>query len=438
MIRRIFSLARYSLLSGVGLLLGFARELVVSSHFGLSKELDVYIAMGGFFLFFGPQVGNALEMVFISKTAELNSAAKITQRLMQGLKLLLVVDLIAVGFLLSTSDYLLTWIFPGFSEEQRKLGTLFLIYLSFAIVFANLAGLIRASLNVMRRFTAGMIAGSIISVSGIVAVVGYGDTHGVQALLYGFICGHGIVLVVNTVIFMRFADFSYRKTKRLHPPLPRFWGPVFLVLLVEVLYQAYSMTERGFASTLESGTVSAFYYAWTLITVPSSLVVAPLSTVLYPRLADALVRDRRYGYGLLLRYGGGLFLFGLLNVLVISVASEEIVKLVFMRGRFTLDDAAKTAHILSVVSLNMPFLSVTRLIRYSLYSVSNYTGPCVAQFIGWLTMASAATLLVPRYGIEGLAYSSVMAFGLQGLVMLVILLLSFLKYDSRQSLSKTA
>src|SRR5690554_6582143 len=122
MIKKIFSLARYSFLTGVGILLGFVRELVVSSHFGLSKELDVYIAMGGFFLFLGPQVGNALEMVFISKTAQLDTAAKLTQRLMQGLRVMLVVDVAVVGILLSTASYLVAWIFPGFSEEQRELG----------------------------------------------------------------------------------------------------------------------------------------------------------------------------------------------------------------------------------------------------------------------------------------------------------------------------
>ncbi|CAI8785273.1 lipid II flippase MurJ [Methylocaldum szegediense] len=438
MIKKIFSLARYSFLTGVGILLGFVRELVVSSHFGLSKELDVYIAMGGFFLFLGPQVGNALEMVFISKTAQLDTAAKLTQRLMQGLRVMLVVDVAVVGILLSTASYLVAWIFPGFSEEQRELGVAFVAHLCLAIVFANLAGLIRASLNIMRRFSPGLIAGSIVSVFSIATVVVYGDRYGVRALLYGFICGHAAVLVLNTVMFLRFADFSYRGNKEQRSRLPSFWGPVFLVLLLEAFFQARSMTERGFASTLETGTVSAFFYASTLITLPVSLVVTPLSTVLYPRLAEAFAEDRRRGYSMLKRYGGGLFVFAVIIALIISVASEEIVKVVFLRGRFTPDDASRTAHILSIVSLNLPLLSVTRLIRYSLYSMSNYTAPCVAQVIGWLMMASAGMVLLPRYGIDGLAYSSVLACGSVGLALFASLHLSFLKYDGRQRVVETA
>src|SRR5690606_13936510 len=113
----------------------------------------------------------------------------------------------------STAGYLVAWIFPGFSEGQRELGVVFVAHLCLAIVFANLAALIRASLNVMRRFSTGLIAGSIVSVFSIAAVVVYGDRYGVRALLYGFICGHAAVLVLNTVMFLRFADFSYRGNK---------------------------------------------------------------------------------------------------------------------------------------------------------------------------------------------------------------------------------
>jgi putative peptidoglycan lipid II flippase len=432
MIGRFLALARYSLYSGSALLLGFARELVVSSHFGLSKELDVYLAMGGFFLFFGTQVGNALEMVFVSKAAELDNAAKITQRLMHGLKVLLLVNLVAVGVLLGASDDLVGWIFPGFSEEQRELGVLFLAYLSLAIVFANVSGLIRASLNVMRRFGAGMTAGSIVSVCGITAVYGYGDAYGVKALLYGFIVGHSLVFAVSALIFLRRADFSYRRWPREARPFsPGLWQSAAIVLMGEVFYQAFAMTERGFASTFETGTVSAFFYAWTLVTIPLSLVVMPLSTVLYPRLAEAFGADRKAGYAMLKRYGGVLFLGGLLAVAAISLVSGEVVKLVFLRGKFSLEDADKTARILSVVIFALPFMSVVRLVRYALYSISNYMGPSIALLVGWLVMAVAATLTVPVYGMEGLAYSSMAAFCTESLAMIVLLRLS-LKHESRQ------
>jgi len=65
----------YSLLTGLGLLLGFIRELTVASTFGLSSELDVFVAVMSVQLFFGAQIGNALETAFISRIAKQGGAA---------------------------------------------------------------------------------------------------------------------------------------------------------------------------------------------------------------------------------------------------------------------------------------------------------------------------------------------------------------------------
>ena len=59
----------YSLPTAVGLALGFAREVTVASTFGLSSQLDVFIAIMTIQLFFGTQIGNALETVFIARVA---------------------------------------------------------------------------------------------------------------------------------------------------------------------------------------------------------------------------------------------------------------------------------------------------------------------------------------------------------------------------------
>ncbi|MFM8331381.1 MAG: murein biosynthesis integral membrane protein MurJ [Candidatus Methylumidiphilus sp.] len=425
MIKKILSLGRYSAFSGIALALGLARELAVSSKFGLSQELDVYVAMSGFYLFFGTQIGNALEMVFISKSADLNNAERVTEQLAKLVKILLLVNLFTVIVLYNYSGYLIAWIFPGFTGAQQEFGVFVLSWLLIAIVLANLSGLMRASLNVLRIFSPGMLAGSIVSASSIISVLTFGNELGVIALLYGFIIGNALVFAMTAAVFLRVADFSYRR----RPPntkhvLAGVWQAVAIVIVGEVAFQGFAMTEKSFASTFEAGTVSAFFYAWTLVSIPLSLVVMPLSTVVYPRLAETFGKDRRQGYAMLKRYGGWLFLFGLAVVSVASWFSEYLVKLVFLRGRFSLSDAEKTADILSIIIYALPLLSVSRLTRYSLYSLSNYSGPVLALVLSWAVIAVSAYLLTPDYGVIGLAYSSTMAVATEALSMLIILRLS--------------
>ena len=425
MIRKLLSLSRYSLLSAAALGFGLIRELTVSAKFGLNEQLDVYLAMSGFYLFFGAQIGNALEMVFISKSAKLDNAERVTEQLAKMVKALLSINLLTVLILHASSDYLIKWIFPGFTTAQIDLGVTLLAWLFVAIVFANLSGLMRASLNVLRIFTPGMLAGSIISVSSTIAVYFYGDALGIKALLYGFIIGNGLVFFMTSLAFLRVAEFGYRK--RMHTAKlleDGIWKAVAIVIIGELAFQGFSMTEKSFASTLAPGTVSAFFYAWTLVSIPLSLVVMPLSTVAYPRLAETFGKDRRQGFVMLKRYGGAFFLFGLVIVTVVSELSEYLVKLVFMRGRFSMDDAEKTSEILSILIFCLPLLSVSRLTRYSLYSLSNYKGPALALVSSWAVIAISGYALVPIYGVIGLAYSSTFAVITEAISMLLILRIS--------------
>ncbi|CAG0988517.1 putative peptidoglycan lipid II flippase [Anaerolineae bacterium] len=425
MIKKLLSFGRYSLLSGVALILGFGRELTVSATFGLSKELDVYLAISGFFIFFGTQISNALEMVFVSKSALLDSAERVTAQFFKLLKVLLFLNLAVLTLLYGASGHLIAWIFPGLDQGQRELGVLMLSWLLVAIVLANVSGLIRACLNVLRIFSPGMLAGSIISLSSIIAMLLFGDDIGIRALLYGFIIGNALVFIMNTFFFLRVADFSYRQR------LPKdkgtdhgVWKAVSIVLIGEVAFQGFSMTEKSFSSTFEKGTLSAFFYAWTLVNVPLSLVVMPLSTVLYPRLAEAFGKDRRQGYAIFKRYGGLLFVFGLAVVAILSLFSEIFVKLIFMRGNFSESDAEKTARILSVLIFSLPLMSLSRLSRYSLYSLSNYSGPVLALALSWLVIAGMAWLLIPEYGVLGLACASTLAVATEALAMFFILRVS--------------
>jgi putative peptidoglycan lipid II flippase len=202
------------------------------------------------------------------------------------------------------------------------------------------------------------------------------------------------------------------------------WKAAFIVFIGELCQQGYALTERSFASDLGTGNISAFFYAWALVNIPLALVVMPVSNVAYPQLALAFNSDRRKGLKLLYRHGGFLIFYGVLIAIGLSWWSEWIVRLVFLRGKFTPNDAQLTGDILSVLVFALPFMCFGRLIRYSLFSLSNYAAPSLALFLNWAVITGLAWLLTPRYGIEGLAYASVASASIEPSVMLLALICS--------------
>ena len=175
----------YSLLTAIGLALGFARELTVASTFGLSPQLDVFVAIMTLQLFFGAQIGNALETVFIARAAKKGGVVTVTRELKPALCGLLLVNLGVVLFLLASGGFLVHSIFPRFDAAQATLGVQTLHFLTAPIVFASTAGLLRGALSVLGAFAPGFVAGSIISLCSIVSITLWSESLGIDALTAG-------------------------------------------------------------------------------------------------------------------------------------------------------------------------------------------------------------------------------------------------------------
>jgi putative peptidoglycan lipid II flippase len=243
-----------------------------------------------------------------------------------------------------------------------------------------------------------------------------------MSLLYGFILGNGLVFIMLCISFLKKCDFSnYREERKVKSKVRGLWKAAIIVLLGEICFQGLSMTERGFASSFTPGTISAFYYAWTLVTVPLSLVVMPVSTVIYPKLANIFGTNPSKGFRLLRTYGGLLFMLGLAVAGAISYFSEWIVNLVFVRGSFDVDDGKITSEILSILIFTLPFACVSRVIRYAIYALSSYMAPTISQASGWLTLFLLGPILMQQYEVLGLAYACAMANIIQIITMFITL-----------------
>lgn len=399
----------YALLIVAGLMLGFLRELTVASTFGLSSELDVFVVVMGFQLFLGVQVGNALEMVFISKTASRGTSE---QRLFfwSAVRGLVVWNLAMTAVLIAVSGGLLSLVFPAFSQEQNQLGVRLVQMLLLPIILASSAGLVRGALAVSGVFLPGFMAGSIVSVCTIGSVLLFGETAGIESLVWGVVAGNLIILALYAVqlyktrLLERLPGQDEVRLSQVH-----LWKAVATVLVVEVVFQGLLMTERSFASHLRPGMIAAFFYAGTIVAVPVSLLAYPVSTTLFPRMARLFASDRVEGAALLKKYGFLLLLASGLFAAVIGLAARPLVELLFMRGRFSASDVELTARVLSTVVFALPFLTVHGLIRNGFYSLSDYRTPLLGMVVQWGAVALGCSVLIPRYGVQGLAVASVMA-----------------------------
>jgi len=185
------------------------------------------------------------------------------------------------------------------------------------------------------------------------------------------------------------------------------WGAAGTILVSELIYAAVSVTERSLASSLPGGSIAGFFYASTIVSVPLSLLVMPLTTMAFPRMVEAFGQDKSIGFAMLWKQGLLLLAVSVTVVACVSIFAESIVELIFVRGKFSLEHARFTASILSTTVWALPFMSLGRVFRNSCYALSDYRTPMVGLTLQWLLLAGLGTVLVPRVGVQGLAIAIV-------------------------------
>jgi putative peptidoglycan lipid II flippase len=398
----------YSLLTAVGLALGFLRELTVASTFGLSPQLDVFVAIMTFHLFFGAQIGNALEMAFISRVAKEGGPASVSRAVKPALCGLLLVNVAVVLFLMGSGGFLLQNIFPRFDAMQATLGVRTLHMLALPIVFASTAGLLRGALSVLGAFAPGFAAGSIISICSILSITLWSESLGIDALTLGVAAGNSLVVLLFGLRLVRLTSSRPSESK----PSARdgwfvLWGAAGTILLGELVYLAVGLTERSLAARLPSGSIAGIFYASTIVSVPLSLLVIPLTAMAFPRMVKAFGQDRMSGLGMLRTQALLLLCVSFGVVAIVSIFAEPIVELAFMRGKFSLEHARFTASILTITIWTLPFISLGRVFRNSCYALSDYRTPIVGLALQWLLLAGLGAALTPFLGVQGLALAIV-------------------------------
>ena len=309
------------------------------------------------------------------------------------------------------------WIADGKWARGMELVAITLPYL----ILICLTAMIVATLNVRKRFGTGASAPILLNVAMIGTLLLFGSTgSGVNfdflafALCGGVLVGGGLQLLVPSVNLIRAEGWRPRMDWTGSVELGKVWALFVPGVLGAAVLQINILVSRTLAYSLEEeGAVSILFLAARLIELPLGVFAIAVTTVVFPLLAKMRSRKDDAGYLAAFEQGLRLTLAVTLPAAVgLILLRDPIIGFLFDWGSFGADDVGRTAPVLAIVAVGMPFFATAAFVTRGFHARKDMRTPvrgAVVSLVVNVVISVASVLYLGEWAMLGLASANVLA-----------------------------
>tara|TARA_R110000744_G_scaffold115753_4_gene216581 strand:- start:7209 stop:8507 length:1299 start_codon:yes stop_codon:yes gene_type:complete len=340
-------------------LIGFFREIIIASKFGVADEFDILLTVFvipnmiiSLLLYAIPHI--VIPRLDLREKSDSNFYTLFAKQFFWPYILFLLAVLIVYNVLFE----LYINYFPAieFIDHLQLVSNLTLIF-SFFVFFSCLFNILKAVYNAKERFVLPSFTPLLIHFCVIFFVLFYYDDYGVYSFAYGLLIGSILQIGVFVFDLMHKRNLIYLKPSL--QPNRLDISSYAIILLIEFLGQSYTLIDRSFIQQLPNGHVSSMYYAGILNNLPVTILGLTFGTVFFPKIT-LYVQERRFE--ILWKFLQKALLLSVAVAIPFSlmfvVFGKEIIILMFERGAFTRDASYITSKYLSALSLGLPFIFI--------------------------------------------------------------------------------
>ncbi len=406
--------------------LGWVRVVVIVNG-GLSgSELDTFFAAFRLpDLVFQLVAAGALSSAVIPIVSSLLATDETARawRVVSTIANLMLVGLLVLAVLVFVAaPVIIPIITPGFSQAQWDRTVELTRIMILSPIFLALGSLATSVLNAQGRFAAAAIAPIVYNLAIIGAAWFLAPTYGVVGLAIGVVAGAVGHLLVQ-VRPLRALGYRYDRQIDLSDPEAgkalKLMAPRALGLGVT---QITFVVLTSLASTMVTGSVTAFNVAFTLLQIPIGVIGVPLGVVVLPSLSREAAVGRLEGFAGLISRAIRLVVFVMLPITGISIVlRDEIVRLLFGYGQFDQSALDLTATTFAAFLVGLPAHALIAILARAFYARQDTRTPVAAAILAVVVNTTLAILFAEPLGLPGLALAIAIAAWLEAIVLLVLL-----------------
>jgi len=421
--------------------IGYFREVLVAKYFGASSQTDAFLVAliipSSIMGIISTGLSTLIIPIYIEKKKKNPEKAKI---FVNQIFLLWSIILLVLSFLIFIfAPFLVKLIAFGFQGQRLDLAILLTRYLTpigFATVLTGLfIGLFRAE----RQF----LYPTIISIIGNVLVVSclilFHSLLGINSWTLGRLLYAGFTFFALFWVLWKkknlFQKFSLKYVNWLE--IKEFFFLLFPLILTSSIATLHQIVDKTIASFLPVGAIAVLNFAQRTYTIPLSLLALPLSFAIYPTFSSlALEKEKRVDYSKTLQKALCLSWYIIIPCSILFIAlSQPIVKFLFQRGAFTIQDTVRTSLTVSLYSLGLFAHAANYFLNKAFYSFKNTKTPLIISSIIVGINIIASILLSRILGVAGIALATSISSFIGFVLSLAVLHKKYFKFSARRPLA---
>jgi len=353
-------------------ILAIVRDRLLAHNFGADIELDIYYAAFRIpdllFVLFASVLSVYVLLPFVTKSSQTKGDEAGTLILSQVFSLFLIAYTLIAGIIILAAPVLVSYLFPGFSDQASELILLMRILLlqPFLLGLSSLCGVVT---QMSHRFVLFAISPLLYNVGIIVGITLFYPMFGLVGLAMGVVLGALGHLMVQ-VPFVRKSAYSFSLVPKIN------WKLLRKILAVSIpraltlsVNQIVLLILIGMASFMAVGSVSTFQFAFNLQSVPLAIIGVSYSVAAFPTLSYLYAKKDQGGFNLQLLTAFRHIIFWSIPIIsLVVVLRAQIVRVLLGSGAFDWSDTRLTAALLAIFVLSLLAQAVLLLLIRAFYA----------------------------------------------------------------------
>lgn len=407
---------------------GFGREMLMSRIMGASDAADAFLVSfrlpNTFRRLFGEGAFSAGFVPLFAQRLHGDGGQEDARRFSEEVLAVFLPTLIVFTLVFEVIMPAFVAVLSGYAGDKLDLAT-FLTRITFPyLVLISLVSLFSGILNSLERFTAAAFAPALLNLAMVTALLFFpvGGTVTATALAVAVTAG-GVIQLALLMVATKRAGIKLRlEWPRITPSVRQFTRVVVPATLGAGVYQISAFIDTFFLGRLGTGAMSYFNYADRLNQLPLGVIGAALGTAILPQVSRHVGANEPAKASHVQGQAAELaMLLCLPAALALSVAAQPLMMALFQGGNFTPADAAISATVLSIIVLGLPAYVLVKVLTPGFYSRQDTATPVKTAAFVLIANIALNFLLIPPFGIAGLAAAMALASWLNCVILYVIL-----------------